>query len=54
MDLNLTSEEIQFRDELRFWLAANVPADWAERREESLESRFEYLRAWQRKLFEGG
>jgi hypothetical protein len=45
MDLNLTSEEIQFRDELRSWLAANVPTDWAERREESLESRFEYLRA---------
>src|SRR6202046_3319377 len=54
MDLNLTSEEMQFRDELRSWLAAHVPADWAERREESLESRFEYLRAWQRKLFEGG
>jgi alkylation response protein AidB-like acyl-CoA dehydrogenase len=54
MDLNLTSEEMQFRDELRSWLAGNVPADWAERREESLESRFEYLRSWQRKLFEGG
>lgn len=54
MDLNLTSEEMQFRDELRSWLTANVPADWAERREESLESRFEYLRSWQRKLFEGG
>jgi alkylation response protein AidB-like acyl-CoA dehydrogenase len=54
MDLNLTSEEMLFRDELRSWLTANVPADWAERREESLESRFEYLRAWQRRLFEGG
>ena len=54
MDLNLTSEEMQFRDELRSWLMANVPSDWAERREESLESRFEYLRAWQRKLFAGG
>src|SRR5580658_920715 len=54
MDLNLTSEEMQFRDELRSWLTGNVPTDWAERREESLESRFEYLRAWQRKLFEGG
>jgi alkylation response protein AidB-like acyl-CoA dehydrogenase len=54
MDLNLTSEEVQFRDELRSWLTANVPADWSERREESLESRFEYLRAWQRKLFASG
>src|SRR5580700_8957247 len=54
MDLNLTSEEMQFRDELRSWLTANVPTDWAERREASLESRFEYLRAWQRKLYEGG
>src|SRR5580698_8761425 len=54
MDLNLTSEEMQFRDELRSWLTANVPADWEQRREESLESRFEYLRAWQRKLFEAG
>src|ERR1700689_5714972 len=54
MDLNLTSEEMQFRDELRSWLTANMPSDWAERREESLESRFEYLRAWQRKLFAGG
>ncbi len=41
MDLNLTSEEMQFRDEVRSWLTANVPADWEQRREESLESRFE-------------
>ena len=25
MDLNLTAEELAFRDELRSWLAANVP-----------------------------
>ncbi len=54
MDLGLTAGEEQFRDELRSWLAANVPQDWDERREESLESRFEYLKKWQRKLFEGG
>src|SRR5712692_9736085 len=54
MDLNLTAEELQFRDELRAWLEANVPKDWDERREESLETRFEYLRVWQRKLYEGG
>lgn len=54
MDLNLSADELKFRDELRSWLAANVPKDWDERREESLESRFAYLKAWQRKLYEGG
>jgi alkylation response protein AidB-like acyl-CoA dehydrogenase len=54
MDLNLSPEEIKFRDELRPWLTANVPKDWDERREESMEVRFEYLKRWQRKLYEGG
>jgi alkylation response protein AidB-like acyl-CoA dehydrogenase len=54
MDLNLSPEEIKFRDELRPWLIANVPKDWDERREESMEVRFEYLKRWQRKLYEGG
>jgi alkylation response protein AidB-like acyl-CoA dehydrogenase len=54
MDLNLSPEELKFRDELRAWLAANAPKDWDERREESMQSRFEYLKRWQRKLYEGG
>ncbi|HXZ14328.1 MAG TPA: acyl-CoA dehydrogenase [Candidatus Sulfotelmatobacter sp.] len=54
MDLNLTSDEIQFRDELRAWLAANVPKEWDEVREESLEERFDFLKSWQRKLYEAG
>jgi alkylation response protein AidB-like acyl-CoA dehydrogenase len=54
MDLNLSPEEIKFRDELRTWLAANAPKDWDERREESMESRFEYLKRWQHKLYDGG
>ena len=54
MDLNLSQEELAFRDELRAWLAANVPTDWEERREESLEHRFEYLKRWQRKLYDAG
>src|SRR6266702_2760854 len=54
MDLNLSAEELKFRDELRAWLTANVPRDWDERREESLEVRFGYLKRWQRKLYEGG
>jgi alkylation response protein AidB-like acyl-CoA dehydrogenase len=54
MDLNLTPEETTFRDELRSWLEANVPKDWGEWREKPLEESFPYLRAWQRKLYEGG
>lgn len=54
MDLNLTPDETRFRDELRAWLTANVPTDWDEKREETLEARFDYLKAWQRKLYDGG
>ncbi len=55
MDLELTPQERQFRDELRAWLQANVPSDWAARRhDESMESRFAYLRAWQKKVYEAG
>jgi alkylation response protein AidB-like acyl-CoA dehydrogenase len=54
MDLNLTAEEKQFRDELRTWLETNVPKDWNEWREKPMEESFPYLRAWQRRLYEGG
>src|SRR5271156_1006645 len=54
MDLNLTTEETKFRDELRAWLEANVPKDWNEWREKPLEESFSYLRTWQRRLYEGG
>ncbi|HTS76340.1 MAG TPA: acyl-CoA dehydrogenase [Bryobacteraceae bacterium] len=56
MDLNLTPQELAFRDEVRAWFAANVPKDWVQRRnaEESMQARFEYLRAWQRKMFDAG
>lgn len=54
MDLNLTPAELRFRDELRAWLSANVPREWEEEREQPLEQRFELLKAWQRKLYEGG
>ena len=53
MDLNLTAEELAFRDELRSWLAANAPKDWNEWREKPLDESFPYLRAWQQKLHEG-
>jgi len=54
MDLNLTAEELAFREELRGWLQANVPKDWERVREESLRDRFEFLRRWQRKLYDAG
>lgn len=54
MDLNLTADELQFRDELRSWLTANLPKDWDEWREKPIEVSFPYLRSWQRKLHEGG
>ena len=53
MDLNLSPEEVRFRDELRAWLQANVPQDWTEWREKPIEESFPYLRAWQRKLHKG-
>src|SRR5260370_19894123 len=55
MDLNLTPEELQFRDELRAWLAANVPPDWERRRlEDPMHQRFAFLREWQKKVYDGG
>jgi alkylation response protein AidB-like acyl-CoA dehydrogenase len=55
MDLNLTPNEQQFRDEFRAWLKTNVPEEWnggtsAEDRDDYIA----YLRDWQRKLYEGG
>jgi alkylation response protein AidB-like acyl-CoA dehydrogenase len=54
VDLSLNNDERQFRDQLRAWLAANAPKDWPEWREKPLEESFPYLRAWQRKLHDGG
>jgi len=54
MDLNLSQDELQFRDELRAWLAANAPKDWNEHRDEPLETRFSFLKRWQRKLYDAG
>lgn len=55
MDLNLTADEQRFRDEARTWLEANVPKPFAGApKEEDRGEYFDYLRAWQRKVFEGG
>jgi hypothetical protein len=53
MDLNLTAQELAFRDELRVWLDSNLPSDWEEWREKPMEESFPYLRAWQQKLQDG-
>ena len=56
MDLNLSSEELAFRDALRAWLEDNIPKDWvaALAAIHGQREHFEYLRAWQRKVYEGG
>lgn len=55
MDLNLTPDEQQFRDELRHWLQANVPAPFTgSTNEEEKGAYFEYLRQWQRKVSAAG
>jgi len=55
MDLNLTPNEQQFRDEFRAWLAANLPAEWAgSTNSEDRLDYLRYLRDWQRKLYDGG
>ncbi|HKV41011.1 MAG TPA: acyl-CoA dehydrogenase [Blastocatellia bacterium] len=57
MDLNLTAEEQQFRDEFRAWLQANIPKDWSGidvREPESSRQRFDFLRDWQRKMADAG
>jgi alkylation response protein AidB-like acyl-CoA dehydrogenase len=54
MDLNLTADEQRFRDEARAWLEANVPKPFGGvQKEEDRGEYFDYLRAWQRKVYEG-
>ena len=56
MDLNYTPDELKFRDELRGWLADNAPKDWSGRKApgHSMEEHFAYLRAWQKRVYQGG
>lgn len=55
MDLNLTPNEQQFRNDFRAWLNANLPEEWqGGTNSENREDYLEYLRDWQRKLYEGG
>src|SRR5258705_9795929 len=57
MDLNLTPTEQQFRDEFRSWLNEHSPTPWTAGGSTSSEGNgayVEYLRAWQRHLYEHG
>src|SRR5437667_6954833 len=56
MDLNLTPAELAFRDAVRAWLSVNIPKDWVKTLAAIHDQRehFEFLRAWQRKVYEGG
>jgi alkylation response protein AidB-like acyl-CoA dehydrogenase len=52
MDLNLTEEQLAFRDEVRGWLAENVPAEPL--RPQTTPEGFAAHREWERKLFDAG
>ena len=57
MDLNLTEQQLRFRDEFRAWLEANIPEEWSayqSQQHESSRERFDFLRAWQQKMCEAG
>ena len=56
MDLNLSPAELAFRDGLRAWLAENISPKWQAEYAaiHGKAEHFEYLRAWQRKVFDGG
>jgi alkylation response protein AidB-like acyl-CoA dehydrogenase len=56
MDLNLSPSELGFRDGLRQWLADNLSPHWQSdfAKIEGKQAQFEYLRAWQRKVYDGG
>src|SRR5438552_16230901 len=57
MDLQLSAAHLRFRNELRAWLAANLPRPWrAELRDlgATETSLIELRRAWQKKLYQAG
>lgn len=57
MDFSFSQEEEAFRQELRSWLELNLPDGWLEGEREMPKEdrgRADFLRAWQKKLYEGG
>jgi alkylation response protein AidB-like acyl-CoA dehydrogenase len=57
MDFQLTPGEAAFRDAVREWLAANLPAGWgtpAFATPRSMEDKIAFAKRWQRRLYDGG
>src|SRR5665811_130283 len=52
MDLDLTADQVAFRDEVCGWLARNVPAEPLDT--SGTAESFQAHRAWERKLYEAG
>jgi alkylation response protein AidB-like acyl-CoA dehydrogenase len=56
MDFQLTPEEQAFREEIRSWIAANLPEGWgtpAFPAPQTMEDKIAFAKSWQRKLNEG-
>jgi alkylation response protein AidB-like acyl-CoA dehydrogenase len=51
MDIRFSAEDEQYRLKLRSWLEANMPR---EEEPADQDAAFDYRRAWQRKLYDGG
>src|SRR6266542_2858810 len=56
MDFRDTQEETAFREQLRGWLADNIPEGWGQPgyREPQGEARLAFFREWSRTLYEAG
>lgn len=57
MDFGLTSEQENFRQELRHWLSENLPEGWSQGRwhpPDEEDERIAFLRDWQRRMYEAG
>jgi alkylation response protein AidB-like acyl-CoA dehydrogenase len=56
MDLSYSPEEERFREKVRSFLKANLPAEWdaGSNFQRTGDAQIEFLRDWQRKLYEAG
>jgi alkylation response protein AidB-like acyl-CoA dehydrogenase len=54
VDLSDTADEAAFRDDLRGWLAANLPADWGQRTPQAGRWDEDFSRTWSKKLYDAG
>ena len=57
MDFTLTPDQEAFRERVRAWLKANIPADWQRKIGSSDVPRpeaYEFLRTWQHTLYDAG